>query len=94
VRPKFACDGCDRVVEAPAPLRRIERGLAGPGLLARVLLSKILNCRDGISAEMSLRLSAALGTSPSFWFDMQTNYDFARAKRKKLPKIMKLPTAA
>ena len=31
VRPKFACTGCDRVVEAPAPSRPIERGLAGPG---------------------------------------------------------------
>jgi transposase len=40
VRPKFACTGCDRVVEAPAPSRPIERGLAGPGLLAHVLVSK------------------------------------------------------
>jgi transposase len=40
VRPKFACNGCDRVVEAPAPSRPIERGLAGPGLLAHVLISK------------------------------------------------------
>jgi len=40
VRPKFACNGCDRVVEALAPSRPIERGLAGPGLLAHVLVSK------------------------------------------------------
>jgi transposase len=40
VRPKFACTGCDRVVEAPAPSRPIERGLAGPGLLAHVIMSK------------------------------------------------------
>ncbi|HZB87880.1 MAG TPA: IS66 family transposase [Terracidiphilus sp.] len=40
VRPKFACTGCDRVVEAPAPSRPIERGLAGPGLLAHVIVSK------------------------------------------------------
>lgn len=40
VRPKFACTGCDRVVEAPAPARPIDRGLAGPGLLAHVLVSK------------------------------------------------------
>jgi transposase len=40
VRPKFACSGCERVVEAPAPSRPIERGLAGPGLLAHVLVSK------------------------------------------------------
>ena len=40
VRPKFSCTGCDRVVEAPAPSRPIERGLAGPGLLAHVIVSK------------------------------------------------------
>jgi transposase len=40
VRPKFSCAGCDRVVEAPAPSRPIERGLAGPGLLAHVIVSK------------------------------------------------------
>lgn len=40
VRPKFACNHCERVVEASAPSRPIERGLAGPGLLAHVLMSK------------------------------------------------------
>jgi transposase len=40
VRPKFACKQCERVVEAPAPARTIERGLAGPGLLAHVLVAK------------------------------------------------------
>jgi transposase len=40
VRPKFACAGCESVVEAPAPARPIERGLPGPGLLAHVLVSK------------------------------------------------------
>jgi transposase len=40
VRPKFACAGCERVVEAPAPARPIDHGLPGPGLLAHVLVSK------------------------------------------------------
>jgi transposase len=40
VRPKLACAGCDRIVQAAAPSRPIERGLAGPGLLAHVLVSK------------------------------------------------------
>jgi transposase len=40
VRPKFSCKECERVVEAPAPARTIERGLAGPGLLAHVLVAK------------------------------------------------------
>ena len=40
VRPKFTCTGCARVVEAPAPSRPIERGPAGPSLLAHVIVSK------------------------------------------------------
>lgn len=40
VRPKLSCTGCERIVQAPAPTRPIARGLAGPGLLAHVLVSK------------------------------------------------------
>ena len=40
VRPKLACTHCDTIVQAPAPTRPIERGMAGPGLLARVLVAK------------------------------------------------------
>jgi transposase len=40
VRPKHACGRCDRIVQAPVPPRPIARGLAGPGLLAHVLVSK------------------------------------------------------
>jgi transposase len=40
VRPKLSCTACDRIVQAPAPSRPIERGIAGPGLLAHVLTSK------------------------------------------------------
>ena len=40
VRPKYSCKRCERVVEAAAPSRPIERGLPGPGLLAHVLAAK------------------------------------------------------
>jgi transposase len=40
VRPKLSCNSCDRIVQAAAPSRPIDRGLAGPGLLAHVLVSK------------------------------------------------------
>jgi len=40
VRPKLSCAGCSQIVQAPAPNRPIDRGLAGPGLLAHVLVSK------------------------------------------------------
>src|SRR5215469_441856 len=40
VRVKLACANCDKIVQAEAPSRPIERGMAGPGLLAHVLVSK------------------------------------------------------
>jgi transposase len=40
VRPKYSCGACQKIVQAAAPSRPIERGYAGPGLLAHVLVSK------------------------------------------------------
>jgi transposase len=40
IRPKLACARCDKIVQANAPSRPIARGIAGPGLLAHVLVSK------------------------------------------------------
>jgi transposase len=40
VRPKLCCTRCDVILQAAAPSRPIDRGLAGPGLLAHVLVAK------------------------------------------------------
>jgi transposase len=40
VRPKLRCGQCQTIVQQPAPSRPIARGLAGPGLLAHVIVSK------------------------------------------------------
>ena len=40
VRPKLSCACCSRILQEAAPSRPIDRGLAGPGLLAHVLVSK------------------------------------------------------
>jgi transposase len=64
VRPKFSCQRCDKLVQAPAPARPIARGIAGPGLLAHVLVSKYQDhlplyrqsqifAREGIDLERS-----------------------------------------
>ena len=50
--------------------------------VGRVALSRLLNGATGISPEMALRLSKALGTSPEFWYGMQVNYDLWQAKKK------------
>ena len=64
VRPKLACAACDRIVQAAAPSRPIARGLAGPGLLAHVLVAKYCDhlplyrqsgmyAREGVELERS-----------------------------------------
>ena len=40
VRPKLACVACQSIFQAAAPSRPIVRGIAGPGLIANVLVSK------------------------------------------------------
>jgi len=40
VRPKLACTTCETIFQASAPSRPITRGVAGPGLLAHVFVSK------------------------------------------------------
>jgi addiction module HigA family antidote len=55
--------------------------------VSRATLSRILNGKAGISADMSLRLSAAFGTHAEIWYELQTDYDLWRASRKKQPKI-------
>ena len=79
VRPKLACSCCDAIVQAPAPSRPIERGLAGPGLLAHVLVAKfadhlplyrqsVIYARDGVDLDRALLASwvgAASAAAPT-----------------------------
>mgnify|MGYP001606680578 FL=1 len=64
-RPKLACKCCDTIVQAPAPSRPIARGIAGPGLLAHVLVAKfadhlplyrqsVIYAREGVELERAL----------------------------------------
>ena len=74
-RPKLACTCCDVIVQAPAPSRPIERGLAGPGLLAHVLVAKfadhlplyrqwVIFARDGVELDRAL-LASWVGAASS-----------------------------
>jgi transposase len=64
VRPKLACPACERIVQVEAPSRPIDRGLAGAGLLAHILVSKYADhlplyrqsqiyAREGVELERS-----------------------------------------
>ena len=44
-------------------------------------LNRILTGASGISPEMALRLSKALGRSPESWLAMQSNHDIWQAKQ-------------
>jgi addiction module HigA family antidote len=55
--------------------------------VSRVALSRVLNGRAGISADLALRLGDALGTSPDFWLSLQVKYELwqaAKGRRKKI----------
>jgi len=56
--------------------------------ITRGSLSKLINCRSGISPEMAVRLSIALNTSSQMWLNLQSQFDLweAEHKRKKLLK--------
>src|SRR6516225_604261 len=74
IRPKLACGYCDRIVQAEAPSRPIERSIAGPGLLAHVLVSKYsdhlplyrqseIYAREGVELDRSTLADWVGGTS-------------------------------
>ena len=58
--------------------------------VTRAALSRILNGSAGISAEMALRLSEALGTSAELWIGMQAKYELWQASRKRRRRIARL----
>lgn len=62
--------------------------------VTRQALSALLNGRAGVSAEMALRLSDALGTGAEMWIRMQAGYDLWQAKQKPRPKIERFLLAA
>ncbi len=62
--------------------------------VSRAHLSRILNGHAGITAPMSLRLSAALGTTPDFWLKMQVQYDLWQARKAAKFKVSPFPNIA
>lgn len=58
------------------------RYLAGQLNVAASTLNRVLKTQSGISPEMALRLSKALGRSPESWLSMQDAYDLWLAKKR------------
>jgi len=62
--------------------------------ITRAHLSRILNGHSSVTAEMSLRLSSALGTSPDFWLKMQGQYDLWQARKSTKVRVKEFPHVA
>jgi addiction module HigA family antidote len=62
--------------------------------VSRVMLSKILNAKAGVSADMAIRLSSWLKTSPDLWVGMQSQWDLWQAEQKPRPNIKPLEQLA
>lgn len=67
--------------------------------ISRVMLSRVLNSRSAVSADMDLRLAEALGTSPGYWLALQAQRDLWTAsqtakERKKIKRMADAVVAA
>ena len=62
--------------------------------VTRPALSRVLNGRAGISADMALRLSEAFGTEADLWMRLQAQYDLWQATKKRRKRIRLLPESA
>lgn len=62
--------------------------------ITRAALSRVLNGKAAISADMALRLAQWLGTGPEVWVNMQATYNLWQARQKPRPKIKRLRNAA
>lgn len=78
-----------------APLKlSVTEAAEGLGV-SRQSLSELLNGRNGVSAEMALRLEKAGWSTADAWLRMQTQYDLWQARqRADQLKVRRFPEAA
>ena len=58
--------------------------------VSRVALSRVVNGRAAVSAELAIRLEAAIGVSAESWLNMQVDYDMWHARKRRRPRIKRL----
>ena len=61
------------------PFEMSARSLAESLAVSASTLNRVITGKSGISPEMALRLSKALGRSPESWLAMQDQYDLWQA---------------
>ncbi len=62
--------------------------------VTRPALSRVLNGKAGISADMALRISEAFSTDPDLWLRLQAQRDLWLASKKKRVKVKPLAVSA
>jgi addiction module HigA family antidote len=62
--------------------------------VSRVQLSRVLNARSAISADMAIRIGLLTNTTPESWLAGQTKWDLWRASQKPRPVVEPLRRAA
>jgi addiction module HigA family antidote len=62
--------------------------------VTRPALSRVLNGKAGISADMALRISEAFGTEPDLWLRLQAQRDLWVASRKRRAKVKPIADSA
>ena len=50
--------------------------------VSRTTASELVNRKNGITAEMALKLAKAFSTSAQFWLNMQQAYDLWQARQR------------
>ncbi len=55
--------------------------------VSRVTLSRMINGRSAISADMALRLAQWLNGDAETWLRLQMQYDLAQARKGGVPKV-------
>lgn len=76
------------------PMRiTIVEAAKGLGVTAKHV-SGIVNGHARITADMAIRLAAALGTDPQTWVNLQAQHDLWVASQKKPPSVKPLRQAA
>lgn len=69
-----------------------ERGITQAALATHIAVhrktvNEICRGKRGISAEMAVKLSLALGASPQFWLNLQKNWELSQVDRKAVGRI-------
>ena len=62
--------------------------------VSRVQLSRVLNGRSAISADMAIRVSLVTHTTPESWMAAQAKWDLWQASQKARPQVLPFRKAA